>query len=144
MATLNKICAEAMAGLAHGCTDITGFGLLGHGHEMAMGSGTTIRLHSKAIAILAEALDFANMGMIPEGGHKNLNFYQQWLRSSLPDKDVLHLLLADPQTSGGLLIAAAPAEMAQIQAAIASTDYGYDCAIIGEVIEGEPGIIELE
>lgn len=143
MATLNKTASEAMMGLAHGCTDITGFGLLGHLHEMAMGSQTSIQLQASALPLLDQTADFANMGMIPEGAHKNLKFYQQWLHSSLPTGDVFNLILADPQTSGGLLIAAAPPAMAQIQSSLAASTYPYSGVIIGEIVKGESGHISL-
>ena len=143
MATLNKTCSEAMAGLAHACTDITGFGLLGHLHEMAMGAKTTIQINSATIPLLDQSREFANMGLIPEGGHKNLKFYQKWLRSARPSGDVMELILTDPQTSGGLLIAAPAVNMAQIQTQIQATDYQYECVVIGKVQQGEAGIIQL-
>jgi selenide,water dikinase len=143
MACLNKAAGEAMVGLAHGATDITGFGLIGHAHEMAAASRVAIRLNLAAIPLLPQTVDFANMGIIPEGGHKNLKFYRKCLTSSLPEGDAMELILADPQTSGGLLIAASEANIREIQKKITASDYPYETAIIGEVVAGEPGTITI-
>ncbi len=144
MACLNKAAGEAMAGLAHGATDITGFGLLGHAQEMAAASKVAIHLDPAAIPLLPQVVDFAHMGIIPEGGHKNLSFYRRCLTdSSLPEGHVMELILADPQTSGGLLIAAPEEELAAIQAKIAVGGYPYETAIIGEVVAGEPGTVSI-
>lgn len=143
MACLNRAGGEAMAGLAHGATDITGFGLLGHAQEMAAASRVAIRLDLAAIPILPQAVDFANMGIIPVGGHKNLKFYRKCLTSSLPHGDAMELILADPQTSGGLLIAASPLNILKIQEKIAADGYPYETVVIGEVVAGEPGTIRI-
>ncbi len=141
MACLNKDGGEAMVGLAHGATDITGFGLLGHAQEMAAASKVAIRLDLAALPLLPQTVDFANMGIIPEGGHKNLKFYRKCLTSSLPQGDVMEFILADPQTSGGLLISASLENILEIQKRIAASGYPYETAIIGEVVAGEPGTV---
>ncbi len=143
MACLNKAGGEAMVGLAHGATDITGFGLLGHAQEMASASKVAIHLDLAAIPLLPQTVDFANMGIIPEGGHKNLNFYRKCLKSSLAQGDAMELILADPQTSGGLLIAASEENIREIQHKIAASGYPYGTAIIGEVVAGESGTISI-
>ncbi len=143
MACLNKDGGEAMAGLAHGATDITGFGLLGHAQEMAVASKVAIRLDLAAIPLLPQTLDFANMGIIPEGGHKNLKFYKKCLISSFPEGDAMELILADPQTSGGLLISAPKKNIMEIQKKMAAGSYPYETAVIGEVVAGEPGTITI-
>lgn len=143
MACLNKVGGEAMVGLAHGATDITGFGLLGHAHEMAAASSVAIRLDLGAIPLLANTLDFANMGIIPEGGHENLKFYRKCLTSSLAQGDALELIMADPQTSGGLLISASKENILAIKEKIESSAYPYETAIIGEVVTGEAGTIHI-
>jgi selenide,water dikinase len=141
MACLNKAAGEAMVGLAHGATDITGFGLIGHLHEMAAASRVAIRLDRGAIPLLPQVIDFATMGIIPVGGHKNLKFYRKCLTSSLPEGDAMELILADPQTSGGLLIAASEKNILAIQQKIEASGYPYQTAIIGEVVAGEAGTI---
>lgn len=143
MACLNKAAGEAMVGLAHGATDITGFGLLGHAQEMAAASKVAFRLDLAAIPLLPQTVDFANMGIIPEGGHKNLKFYRPCLITSRPQGDAMELILADPQTSGGLLIAASEENILTIQQKITASGYPYQTAIIGEVVAGEAGTLYI-
>lgn len=108
MTTLNKDAAEAMQEVGvNACTDITGFGLLGHGLEMARGSGVTIELDTSTIPIIEGVKELALMGMIPGGSFANKSYCE---RSVVVDDAVAPLvidLLADAQTSGGLLIAVA-------------------------------------
>jgi selenide,water dikinase len=101
MLTLNKTAAEALDGLeVHAVTDVTGFGLLGHSREMAMGSGVTLNIHSKCLQFLDGAIDYARQGALSGGLSNNREFVSScvWGTSELDD------LLYDPQTSGGLLI----------------------------------------
>ena len=108
MTTLNKAAAEAMRGLAvHACTDVTGFSLLGHGLEMAQGSGTALRLDVNSIDILPEALELAKEGMLPAGMYRNRSFAEKEVDMGDTELAVQDALF-DPQTSGGLLIAVAP------------------------------------
>ncbi len=115
MATLNRLPMEILDGderlraAAHGCTDITGFGLVGHLHEMAAASGVSIHLDPTSLPVLAGAREFADMGIIPEGAYRNRTFYRPWVRSALPEHDSLEMIVHDPQTSGGLLLAMEPA-----------------------------------
>ena len=144
MALLNREAAQVMVTSgAHACTDITGFGLLGHLYEMAAASGVAINLNAKAVPILPQALLFAGMGIIPEGAYKNREYYRRHLRSTLGENDPLEMALYDPQTSGGLLIAAPPATIAKIAARLAKRHYPLDFGIIGEVLPGPAGIIHL-
>lgn len=106
MVALNRRAKEIMSLYpVHSCTDVTGFGLLGHAYEMAYGSGSTIRLDAHSVPELPEAREMAKLGIIPAGAYAN--------RDALVDRvevgpfiplDLLDLLY-DPQTSGGLLIA---------------------------------------
>ena len=151
MATLNRLPAEIVgqqdfagnpALAAHGCTDITGFGLLGHLHEMAQASGLSMRVQAKDLPVLANALEAADMGMIPEGAYTNQRFYRQWVTCSLPESDPLAMLAYDPQTSGGLLFSLPPAGVERLLAELA--ERGENRAwIIGEVLAGEPGTIQF-
>lgn len=103
MATLNGNAAEAMQEFAvSACTDITGFGLIGHLAEMIAGTGRSICLFAGDIPILPEAFDFASIGLVPAGAHKNRLFRERMVAGTIDP--VLRDILFDPQTSGGLLI----------------------------------------
>lgn len=151
MATLNRQPAEIVgrddfAGnpelAAHSCTDITGFGLLGHLHEMAEASGVSMRLPAKDLPVLAGALDFINMGIIPEGAYTNQNYYRQWISSTLDTSDSLDILGFDPQTSGGLLFSLPPAGAERLLSELSGQD-GPGGWVIGEILPGDKGRIQL-
>lgn len=95
-------------GEAHGCTDITGFGLLGHAREMALASGVTLEIEVERLEFLPGALEYARQGAVPGGLKNNRDFAScaVQLRRELPGE--VEALLYDPQTSGGLLLAVAP------------------------------------
>ncbi len=105
MSVLNKDAAEVMKEFnIHACTDVTGFGLAGHLLEMAKGSGKDILIHAGRVPLLKSALDFAKMGFLPAGAHKNRKFFEPVTRiDPALDRAVIDLMF-DPQTSGGLLI----------------------------------------
>ena len=105
MATLNKYAKDVMMEVgANACTDVTGFGLIGHASEMAKGSGLTIELYSKEVPIIEAAIDFAKMGIIPSGAYSNMAFVRDDVRFAQDVPQYMQDLLADPITSGGLLI----------------------------------------
>ena len=110
MTTLNKSARDIMVKYrVHACTDVTGFGLLGHGLEMAQGSGVEIHLDVDQIDLIPEALELANIGMLPEGMYRNRAFAEDSVDAGeveVARQDMLY----DPQTAGGLLIAADPAD----------------------------------
>ena len=144
MITLNRIAGDAMAEVgAHGCTDITGFGLIGHLFEMAHASRVSITVDTAAVPLLPETHAFAAMGIIPEGAYKNKNFYQKWVTSNLRALDPLEMILYDPQTSGGLLIAGSPEQIRLIAEKIRAAA-SLPCAVIGTVNAGEAGKIILD
>jgi selenide,water dikinase len=101
----------------HGCTDITGFGLIGHAREMALASGVTLEIEVDRLRFLDGALEYARLGAIP-GGLKNNREYAacavQTARDLAPEVDAL---LYDPQTSGGLLITLPEADAAALEGA---------------------------
>lgn len=105
MTTLNKYAKESTAGLkVNSCTDITGFSLIGHSYEMAKGSNKTIELFSKDIPIIDEAVNYASMGIIPEGMYNNLEYLKdKFTCVNDINQEIIDVLL-DPQTSGGLLL----------------------------------------
>ena len=105
MATLNRDAAEIMKGYpVHACTDITGFGLLGHIAEMIIDTGFSVKLTSKTIPIIPETLEYAGMGLVPAGTYNNREF-RECMVDFAPSVDrLVQDILFDPQTSGGLLI----------------------------------------
>ncbi len=149
MATLNQAPAEAIAiarergHKVHACTDITGFGLLGHLHEMAVASKVTARIFKDQIPVISGCIDFINMGIIPEGAYTNHKFYSKWLQQNGTVNDVLEMVLSDPQTSGGLLIAAPEETSKIILQEIEKSSYPFSCHDIGEIVEGETGAIQF-
>ena len=108
MTTLNKGARDAMVKYrVHACTDVTGFALLGHGCEMAQGSDVALHIEVGAIDLIPEALEFARMGVLPEGMYRNRSFAEAFVDAGdveLAKQDLLY----DPQTSGGLLMAVHP------------------------------------
>ena len=108
MTTLNKGARDVMVKYrVHACTDVTGFGLLGHGLEMAQGSDTELHLQTAGLDFLPRALDFAGMGILPAGMYRNRSFAADFVEPGqvpLAVQDAMY----DPQTSGGLLIAVHP------------------------------------
>ena len=107
MAQLNAGAAAAMLQCPeiHACTDVTGFGLLGHADEMASGSGVTIRIYSQRLPLLQGALELAEMGIIPAGAYRNRDYVMPRLNIGESVSQARMDLISDPQTSGGLLIA---------------------------------------
>ncbi len=106
MATLNKTARDIMMQYpVHSCTDVTGFGLIGHSYEMALGSECTIHIMTDQLPYHPEALEFASMGLIPAGAYRNREYAQAGVLAS-PDLPLaLQDICYDPQTSGGLLFA---------------------------------------
>jgi selenide,water dikinase len=102
MLMLNRAACEAMLAFdVHGCTDVTGFGLLGHAREMACASGVTLEIEAARVRFLPGAEEYGNAGAIPGGLKNNREFVMPYVGAQGP----VHDLLFDPQTSGGLLIA---------------------------------------
>lgn len=133
MSKLNKEAAEFAAGLAiHSCTDITGFGLLGHATEVALASGVAMEIHSAAVPLLAAALEYAAEGMLPGGAHRNRKYYQSRVEFSASVTNDMQSVLFDPQTSGGLLFSLPAKEGAKL------TQAGLGTAV-GKVLPKEKG-----
>lgn len=106
MLKLNRIETEA-----HGCTDVTGFGLMGHAREMALASGVTLEIDSQLLEFLPGALEYAAAGAIPGGLNNNRAFASSCVQVAAGIRPEVEALLYDPQTSGGLLLSMA-AELA--------------------------------
>ncbi|RKD22739.1 selenide, water dikinase SelD [Ammoniphilus oxalaticus] len=143
MAELNKTAAETLMNYSiHACTDITGFGLLGHAEEMASGSNVGIRIHKDKVPVLPGAYELAEQGIVPGGSKANHRWLAESVRyGTIPEHE--QWLLCDAITSGGLLVSI-PAEEAE--ACIADLKQrGIEYAsVIGEVIEEPPGCIVIE
>jgi selenide, water dikinase len=116
MLTLNRAACQAMLQLeVHGCTDVTGFGFMGHSREMALGSGVTLEIDPSRIRLLPGALDAIRAGAIPGGLNNNYEFASCTVEIvNEPDSALLQLLY-DPQTSGGLLISLPEADATALE-----------------------------
>lgn len=133
MAYLNKDAAEAAMQVGvHACTDITGFGLLGHSFEMADGSQTTIELWADVLPILKECIVLAKMGIIPAGAYNNRKHLEGKVqfKSRLPQH--IEDILFDPQTSGGLLFSIEESKAEELMKLLRQNNKT-ECAIIGRV-----------
>ncbi len=146
MARLNRRASELM--LEHGaaaCTDVTGFGLLGHLHNLLAASGVAARLRASAVPLLEGARELAVNGSFPGGSRRNLDWARGFTRFDAGVSETSRLLLADAQTSGGLLVALAPEDALGYREALARE--GLVGAEIGEIEatkrDGEAGTIEV-
>lgn len=107
MTTLNKSARDVLVNYdVHACTDVTGFSFLGHLYEMCSGSGVSAEIDVQAISLIPEALEFARIGILPEGMYRNRTFAEHAVDAGDTELAVCDLLF-DPQTSGGLLVAVA-------------------------------------
>ncbi len=110
MTTLNKNARDILSRFTvHACTDVTGFSFLGHLYEMCSGSNVSAEIETKAITLIPEALEFARIGILPEGMYRNRSFAESAVEQGSVELAVCDLLF-DPQTSGGLLAAVPAAE----------------------------------
>jgi selenide,water dikinase len=109
MATLNKDAAQATREVGvHAVTDVTGFGLLGHLLEMTQASSVSAEIIASNVPTVEEAWEFVRKGKIPAASHTNLQYVRRHLRYENGVRQEVTLMLADPQTAGGLLIAVSP------------------------------------
>ena len=143
MAALNAGASRAMmeTGVS-ACTDITGFGLIGHLHELLNSSGVAARLKAP-LFLYPLALDLAAQGMIPAGAYRNRDHFRcavNWEAGAAAEEELL-IMFADPQTSGGLLMAVPPERISALRAALHR--YGAAAAVIGEIEAGTAGRISL-
>ena len=118
----------------HAMTDITGYSLLGHAHEMAHLSQVDFTLHFDAVRWLPGALKYAAEGLFPGGMERNQHYFRQWIGFDSSMKDINRDLLFDPQTSGGLLIAVDPKKAENLLQGLQDVDQ--QTRIIGEVKPG--------
>jgi len=139
MVRLNGDAARiAAAAGATGCTDVTGFGLLGHLGRMALESAVSVTVEFDALPFLDGAVDLAADGVLPGGSRRNLAWGSDFLDAG-DHGDVHQLLVADAQTSGGLVFGVDPAATADVLAQLADT--GHTAALVGRTAVGTPGIV---
>jgi len=135
MASLNRYAAEIISHFdVHACTDVTGFGLIGHIAEMVCGSNMSVRIFSEQVPVIPEALEFAAMGLIPAGAYKNREFRESMVGFSKTVERSLQDVLVDPQTSGGLLISVNSIQADALIKALQDSSIS-DTAEIGDVLK---------
>ncbi len=118
MTTLNKSARDVLVNYdVHACTDVTGFSFLGHLYEMCSGSDVSAEIDVSAISLIPEALEFARIGILPEGMYRNRTFAEQAVDTGNTELAVCDLLF-DPQTSGGLLAAVSEQDAEDVYAAL--------------------------
>ncbi|MFQ5857737.1 MAG: selenide, water dikinase SelD, partial [Anaerolineae bacterium] len=165
MLRLNRDAADAMLQVSvHACTDVTGFGLLGHLHEMLVSSsrrrtemlvssnrrriemldasGVGARIWLDRVPVLEEAWDLAARDCVPDGSHNNHRYLAEFVRCDPAVSRAQQLVLCDAQTSGGLLMAV-PSERAEVLLAALVAARTPAAAMIGEIVEGPAGRIEV-
>jgi selenide,water dikinase len=144
MATLNKGASEAMVAVgAHACTDVTGFGLLGHLHEMTAGSKVGARISLSKVPTIPEAWDLVQQGICPGGTIRNYESLQGAIVWNSEIRQEAQLVLCDAQTSGGLLIAV-PKEKNETLLRHLRERQTPASAVIGEIVEDPEGRILVE
>ena len=142
MAMLNKQAAEVLSDFTPSAvTDVTGFGLLGHGSEMASGSNVTLVIHYHKVPILDGALQLAKDGVVPGGSKSN----HKWLEKDVNYQDILpeeQIILCDAITSGGLLVSINTEDAEKYVQALKAA--GQESWIIGEVVEKQDKLITVK
>lgn len=143
MATLNRGAAEAMRAVgANACTDVTGFGLLGHLRSMLLASGVAARISRAATPVIEGTLELLDAGIVPGGTRRNLagiGGAARWHESLTPNDK---LLMCDAQTSGGLLISTPKDRVDDLVAALRERETP-SAAVIGEIVDGEAGTLHV-
>ncbi len=141
MTRLNASASQAMlACAAHAATDVTGYGVLGHTHEMARASGVRIRLYASRVPVYALARELAGIGIAPGGSKNNAREHAAFTEFARDVPADLRVLISDAQTSGGLLIAVAPERLEEFRTALRAA--GVLDAIVGSVEAGSGLVVE--
>lgn len=138
MCTLNKAAAQVLRQHAtvHACTDVTGFGFLGHLAEMIQEDPISVTVRAQALPILPGALATAQMGLVPAGAYRNREFFHESIQFAEDVPLAYQDLMFDPQTSGGLLVAVPAAEAAKVLTALQAA--GVDAQVVASVTERQP------
>jgi selenide,water dikinase len=133
--------SESWREYVHACTDVTGFGLIGHLYEMIAGEEIGAYLETHRVPLLERAEELCGLGMFPGGGHRNRDHFGQYLLGEDLADPLLRDLLFDPQTSGGLLLAVAADAIDTV--ILAFNRAGRGCWPIGHFTDRDPGKIML-
>ena len=143
MSSLNKKAKQAAENITvHACTDVTGFGLLGHCMEMAKASGVTFEIRTQDVAYMKEAPDYARMGLVPGGAYRNREYAGEGLDTGNVE-EVWIDLLCDPQTSGGLLFSVPEEEAEDLLRSLEQAGLETEVSVIGRVLEKQDVFIRL-
>jgi len=138
MTQLNRYAQEAMEGISvHGCTDVTGFGLLGHGYEMVADNRVGLEIWSRRVPMHTGALELADMGIVPGGAHRNRCYLGDRIGFADEVTPAMQDILSDPQTSGGLLLALGEQDAARYLQNLKDT--GLAGTVIGVATDRIPG-----
>ena len=137
MRTLNRAASESMVKVGvNACTDVTGFGLLGHLRVMVEGSGVGARINSGSVPILDGARELLEEGIAPGGTHRNLDSLEGLVRWDSTVDDQTRLLLCDAQTNGGLLISLPAAKLDKLLSELQAS--GVESrAVVGEIVDSD-------
>ena len=144
MTTLNAVAAEVVSTRrfeVHAATDITGFGLIGHAREMALGSGVGIRINSGNVPLLEGAYECVRAGYIPGGLKANREFAECLVGYADGIPEEIKTILYDPQTAGGLLLSVARDDAHSLLMSLKAA--GVDAVEIGEVIPADKPLIQV-
>lgn len=141
MCELNRKASEVMQKFGvNACTDVTGFGLLGHSFQIAQSSQVGLKIYAREVPIFDEARDYAVQGLFPGGSASNFDYIKPYLECTPSVSRDMQMLLCDAQTSGGLLICSDPEKSAALVDALRAEGIPH-AKIIGEVIKsGKPKI----
>lgn len=143
MASLNKTAKEVIQKFpVSACTDVTGFGLLGHCVEMALASRVTLEIYPEEIAWIEGAISYAQMGLVPSGTYRNREHFGGMVDVGSLEEFELNLLY-DPQTSGGLLFSLAPEYTEAVLKEFAERNLETKVSVIGKVFDAEKKRIRL-
>jgi len=142
MQTLNKTASEIMLAVGiHACTDITGFGLLGHALELAEASEVGIKIEVSALHIYPQVAEMAAIGLVPEGSYNNRQYFLPRVVNGATIATEYLDILADPQTSGGLLIVVPPNKAELLQNRLLAA--GSNAFRVGTVVDGPSGFLHI-
>ena len=143
MSALNRDASEAMTEVGvSACTDVTGFGLLGHLKSMAEASGVTARVRASAVPLIDGTWELVDSGVAPGGTHRNLSSVNAAAAWDTSVSDEMKLVLCDAQTSGGLLMSVPPGKLSELTAALSRRGV-METAVIGEIAEEGTHAIEV-
>ncbi len=143
MAALNDKASEAMQEIGvHACTDITGFGFLGHIIQLAKNSNVGLAIDSKSVPYFSEAKSYAESGYLPGGLTRNHDFYSPDVIFSDNVPQFLRNILFDPQTSGGLLICVSAGKVRKLINTL-NRSGKTEAVIVGKVVAGRQGVVEV-